>query len=355
MSARLETTHATSQSVHAQISVIVPVRNEEQFIGHTLDQLLDQDRKGIVVEILVVDGRSTDNTRKVVTQYTEKHPEIRLLDNPHRRSSAARNTAVRQSHGEYLVIIDGHSEIPSRNYFTDLVDAFARSGVDCLGRPQPLDVTKATAFQRAIALARSSPLGHHPESFIYFDQEVDCPAISVATAYRRSVFDRVGYFDERFDACEDCEFNYRIDQAELRCRLVPKLAVKYEPRTSLCGLFRQLFRYGRGRVRLFHKHPKSFSLGTVLPAAFVAGVLFGPLICWAIPLLWPAYLSVIIIYLLAILGESARLVFQSGDVRPLPWLPGVFAAIHFGSGSGVLLEALHFSRLKQISVLGKRE
>ena len=185
------------------VTIIVPVRNEERHIASTLDQLLAQERQGIDTEILVVDGRSTDRTREIVAQYAEKHPIIRLLDNPHQLSSAARNKAIRQSHGEYLVLIDGHCEIPSRTYLIDLVDAFQRSGADCLGRPQPLDVAHATTMQRAVALARSSRLGHHPGSFIYTDKEVNCPATSVAVAYRRSVFEEVGYFDEQFDACED--------------------------------------------------------------------------------------------------------------------------------------------------------
>jgi succinoglycan biosynthesis protein ExoA len=341
--------HVTAtNSVHNKVSitVIVPVRNEQEHIAHILEQLLEQDHKGLDIEILVADGRSTDNTRDIVTTCAENNPEIQLIDNPHKLSSSARNIAIRESHGDYLVVIDGHCEIPSRTYFIDLVDAFNRSNADCLGRPQPLDVNDATLLQRAIALARSSRLGHHPDSFIYSDQEVDCPAASVAVAYRSSVFDTVGLFDETFDACEDYELNHRIDQAGLRCRLVPKLTVKYQPRPSISGLFLQLFRYGRGRVRLFRKHPESFSLGSFIPAAFVAGVVCGPIVCWAMPLLWPAYLSIVTIYLLAIIGESTRLAWQAGNIYTLLWLPVVFAAIHIGSGSGVLLEISHFFRLK---------
>ncbi len=293
----------SSTDVVASVVVIVPVRNEEQHLANTLDQLLNQQHAGISVEILVVDGQSTDRTREIATDYAQRYREVRLLDNPNRLSSSARNIGINSSQGEYLVVIDGHCEIPNRTYFTDLVDAFERSGVDCLGRPQPLDITHATSLQRAIALARSSRLGHHPDSLIYSNQEVNCPAASVAIAYRRSVFDQVGLFDEAFDACEDYELNHRVDQAGLRCRLVPKLTVKYQPRATLGGLFRQLFRYGRGRVKLFRKHPEAFSLGAVIPALFVMGVLLGPLVCWVIPILSYIYISVVGIWLLAILGK----------------------------------------------------
>ncbi len=323
-----------------KISVIVPVRNESKHIQATLNQLLTQDYPSDRFEILVIDGQSTDDTPELVRQTASQHTNVHLLDNPKRLSSAARNIGVRQSTGDVVLLVDGHCEIPSQSYFTDLSAAFGRGDVDCLGRPQPLDVTGATSLQRAIALARSSRLGHHPDSFIYSSEEIDCPATSVAIAYRRSIFDQVGYFDERFDACEDCEFNYRIDQAGLRCRLVPKLSIKYQPRNSLRGLFRQLYRYGRGRVRLFRKHPAAFSLSAILPALFVAGVIIGPIVCSIVPPLWTLYAAFIAIWTIALLAESARLAIQSGDRATLRWLPIVFAAVHTGSGWGVLRETL---------------
>jgi len=327
------------QQVRATVSVMVPVRNEESFIGDTLDQLLAQQHDDIEVEILVVDGRSTDKTREIVVQYVEQYPEIRLLDNPVKLSSAARNKAIEQSHGDYLVLIDGHCEIPSRTYFIDLVDAFERSSADCLGRPQPLDVTDATPLQRAIAVARASYLGHHPGSYVYTDQEVDCPAISVAVAYRRSVFEEVGYFDERFDACEDCDLNHRIDKASLKCRLAPKLIVKYQPRNSLRDLFRQLYRYGRGRMRLMRKHPDSFHIISKLPAVLFV-IIAGLLVCWTIPFLWTSYIVAIAIYVTIVSTTSIWESIRKRDAKLLLWLPVVFVAIHAGVGTGIIIETL---------------
>src|SRR5262249_36769813 len=153
-----------------------------------------------------------------------------------------------------------------------IAEAFLVSRADCLGRPQPLDVTGANCMQRAIAAARSSRLGHHPASHIYSNREGFVPPQSVAIAYCRDVFDMVGLFDERFDACEDVEFNHRGARAGLACWFTPRVRVRYYPRASLPGLFRQMVRYGRGRVRLLRKHPDTFSLPGFVPAAFLAGV-----------------------------------------------------------------------------------
>src|SRR5262249_2194741 len=161
--------------------------------------------------------------------------------------------------GVVCVGTDGLCARPTRRYLGDLADAFARSGADCVGRPQPLDVSDATPLQRAIAAARSSRLGHQPDSHVYSSAEGFVPPHSVAVAYRRSVFETVGLFDETFDACEDVELNHRVARAGMRCYFTPRVAVHYYPRSCLTGLFRQMMRYGAGRVRLLRKHPETFS------------------------------------------------------------------------------------------------
>src|SRR4051794_26830844 len=73
------------------MSVIVPVRNEARFVAHTVEQLVHQDYPVGRFEILVVDGRSTDDTREIVSSLAAIHPNVKLLHNPRRLSSAARN------------------------------------------------------------------------------------------------------------------------------------------------------------------------------------------------------------------------------------------------------------------------
>jgi succinoglycan biosynthesis protein ExoA len=322
------------------ISVIVPVRNEQACIADTLEQLLRQRYDPARFEVLVADGRSTDDTRSIVAALQASHPNLRLLDNPRRWSSAGRNTAIRAARGDLLVLIDGHCDLDNPNYLADLADAFARSGADCVGRPQPLDVAGASPLQRAIALARASRLGHHPDSHIYSEREGFVPPQSVAVAYHRSVFQRVGLFDEAFDACEDVEFNHRVARARLTCFFTPRVRVRYFPRASLPGLFRQLVRYGRGRVRLLRKHPDTFSLPGFLPAAFLAGLLTGPLLALLVPLLAWVYAAALGVYALVVLLFSLDLSRRRRELALLPLLPPVFLTVHLGAGAGVWRELL---------------
>ena len=275
-----------------------------------------------------------------MAKFAEAHTNVRIFDNPQRLSSAARNIAIRHARGDVVLLVDGHCELADRGYLRKLAAAFERSGADCIGRPQPLDIAGASRLQRAIAAARSSRLGHHPDSFIYASEEQFVPAKSVAVAYRRKVFEQVGYFDENFDACEDVELNHRIDLAGLKCFFTPEVAVHYAPRDTLRGLFRQLVRYGRGRVRLLRKHPETFSVSSLVPGLFVAGVLLGPLAGLAWAPLAVVYIGVLLLYAAIVLAGSIAVARHAHDYRLVGWLPLVFATVHAGSGTGLLLEVV---------------
>ncbi len=321
------------------LSVIIPVRNEAAHIADVLDRLLEQKYENF--EILVVDGLSSDGTQEIVKKYVERHTNVHLFDNPKRLASAARNVGVRNARGDAVLIIDGHCLIMNRDMLGNVNRAFVETGADCLGRPQPLEMAGATWFQWAVAVARRSPLGHHPDSFIYSNQAQFSPAGSVAVAYRKEVFDRIGLFNEDFDACEDVELNHRVDLQELRCYFEPAIAVHYVPRKTLTGLLYQMVRYGRGRMRLYRKNKgvgfvsfvKSFA-----PALFLFWLIVTFPAMFFDPSLCKIYFGILALYGIIVLGESFRLAVLGRRLSLLPLLPIVFVALHFGFGYGILRE-----------------
>lgn len=327
------------------VSIIVPVRNEAAHIRQTLHGLARQDFLTSEFEILVIDGLSDDGTPTIVREMQSSIPNLRLFHNPKRWASAARNVGVRHARGDYLVIVDGHCQVRDPRFLTHLVEAFQTSGADTLGRPQPLRCDDPTPFMRAVAAARTSWLGHNPDSDIYSDVARFVPADNVAVAYRRDVFDLMGGFDESFDACEDVEFNTRIRQVGLTCYFTPKVAVEYQPRSTPRRLFSQMARYGRGRARLGGMHPRTISLPSLVPSLWLTWLVIGGLL----GLFWlPLALMVagsLATYLLVMLIESARVWRKKSGVSLVP-LMIAFATIHTGFGIGYLLEMVaNLSRL----------
>jgi succinoglycan biosynthesis protein ExoA len=315
------------------ISVIVPVRNEARSIERTLRSLLTQDYPPDQFEVIVADGASTDETVPVVRRLQAEFGNLKLVFNAGRLASCGRNTAVRHATKDAVVVVDGHCHVPDRNYLKNVAAAFAASGADSLGRPQPLDVGDPTPFQRAVSAARSSRLGHNPDSDIYSDQPKFVPPQSTAVAYTRTVFHRVGLFDEAFDACEDVEFNERVHTAGLTCYFTPAVKIVYEPRGSFGALFYQLSRYGLGRAKLTFKHPKSLTLPALVPPLWVVWVLVGGLASLFVPYLGWLWLASVGLYVAVLLASA--LVLGRGQPRGVGVrIPLVFVAIHTGFAWG---------------------
>lgn len=328
------------------LSIVMPVRNEERFIRDTLMQLLEQDYPAERYEIMVVDGISDDGTRNIVTVLAKQYPQIRLLDNPARISSSGRNVGFRNGKGDYFLVIDGHCFIPTNKLFRNVIECFEKYGTDCLGRPQPLDPPGLTTFQKAVALARNSRLGHGGDSLIYGDYEGFASPVSNGAAYRREVFGKVGYVDETFDAAEDLEFNFRVEKALLRSYTSPLLTVRYYPRENMKGLFCQMLRYGIGRYRFIRKHPEALTVNQLIPAGFVLGLLLFAIFCswfllsgandskFGLSFLFFGLLCVIyFFYVLIVLAESLRIAAGNGRIH-YSLLPLIFFIIHFGIGCG---------------------
>ncbi len=326
---------ASAGSSRPLVSVVLPVRNEGRFIGSVLQELSEQDFPRQDFEVIVVDGESTDDTVAEAQKYQDRFDRFRIVNNPKRLSAAARNLGYQASVGEFIIFIDGHCRIPSPRLLADMTAIFHHKRVDALCRPQPQTAGPQTYFQQAVSLARSSALGHAIDSTIYGNQERIVPAASSGAMYRREVFEKVGEFDESFDACEDVEFNTRIDKAGLKAMISSRLTVEYAARTSLRGLFRQLYRYGFGRWRLARKHPSTLGVGTVIPMLFVLG-LFALPFCWLISLEAGVIVSVPYVLYLVTVGAVSLGIARRNRKSMIFILPLIFFTIHFAFGSGFI-------------------
>jgi len=316
------------------LSVVIPVRNEERHIGAVLDKLLEQDYPRDRMEIIVADGNSTDRTAEVVKRYAASN--VIYAPNPAQLSSVGRNVGVSKSRGDIIVFIDGHCEIPSRTLLSDTVEMLTGTGADCLARPQPLTFSTVSATQKAIAAARASVLGHGTDSTIFntiYEGPVD--PTSSGAVYRREVFNRIGFYNEAFDACEDVEFNHRVKRAGMRCWISPKLTVNYHPRESLGQLFRQMMRYGIGRARLAKHHLDAFTFVQLIPAIFVVAVPIGAFLSFLLPQLALFYAAFLGCYLGALLVTGICNVHALG-LRGAMIMMGALVVIHAGLGIGFI-------------------
>jgi succinoglycan biosynthesis protein ExoA len=330
-----------------KISIVIPVRNEARYIAATIDYLLKQDYPADKMEILVADSGSDDGTSEIVTEIAAKDPRVRFLNNPGRLSSAGRNVGAKNASGEIITFVDGHTYIDNNQLLSNTARLMSEKGVSVLSRPQLLDTPGNSSFQRAVALARRSVIGHGLDSTIYLTADKYVNPSSSGASYKREIFEKIGYYDEAFDACEDVEFNCRAAQNKYKSFSSMKLAVYYYPRDSFRALFKQLKRYGIGRFRLAKKHPGTLSLGTLIPVLIAFGVpLLGILSIFLSFLQYPFFLSAGLI-ITAVLGWSLVIGLKEG-VEFIPLLPFVYLTVYGGLGCGFVLGFFEALRGEQV-------
>ena len=319
------------------VSVLIAMRNEEAFIGRCLNSLAVQDYPAELLEILVMDGNSSDRSREIVSEMKGKLPNLHLLDNERQISPVAFNIGINNAKGEILTIISAHCYLTS-DYISRCVEYLAETGADCVGGP--IETIGENRTAEAIALAMSSPFGVGDALFRYSQEEQYVDTLAFG-AYRRDVFERIGFFDEELAGSEDDEFNYRLRRHGGKLFLAPAIRSFYYGRTSLRDLWTQYFRYGFGKVRVVQRHPRLVGVRHLIPAVFVAGLVTTAVLSPFSPLLALLFALIACSYLLISLALSVRIAARNGW-RYLPLLPLAFACLHFAYGTGFLLGLVHF-------------
>jgi len=320
-----------------KITVVIPIKNEAKYIATTIRQILEQDYPLDKIEIIVAYGESDDNSTEIVSEIAKKDSRVRLFSNLVGLASGGRNVGIKNATGDIITFIDGHTHIDNNQLLKNTAQLMAEKDVSVLSRPQFLDTPDNDFMQKGIALARKSAIGHGLDSTIFADGDMYVNPISSGASYRRELFEEIGLYDERLDACEDVEFNYRVAEAGYKSFTSMKLAVFYYPRASLSRLFEQMKRYGTGRFRLARKHPKTLSLSTLLPAFFTAGMpIIGVLSILSNATLF-LFVTLLSIYVLIILVGSFAVSLRKG-IKFLLILPLIYPTIHAGLGWGFLSE-----------------
>ena len=254
------------------VSAVLPCRNEVGHIEAAVRSVLAQEPPEGGFEVLAVDGMSDDGTRKILAQLAAGDPRLRVLDNPRRITPVAMNIGIRASRGRYVAIMGSHNRY-APDYLAKAV-AFLdrRRDVDNVGGSMFAD--GVSYLQKAVAVAFHHPFGVGGAR--WHDPSYDGPADTVfGGVYRREVFERIGLFDESLVRNQDDELNLRLTRAGGTIWHSPEIRSWYSPRGNLSQLFRQYRQYGYWKIPVIRKHRLPASIRHVIPALFVAALLFG--------------------------------------------------------------------------------
>jgi len=323
---------------HPFVSVIMPVRNEAAFIERSIGAVASQDYPNDRMEILIADGMSQDGTRKIISSLQQQHSNLKVVDNPGKIVASGLNAALRQAKGEIIVRIDGHCEVAS-DYLRRCVWHLLHDEVDAVGGPVETIGESRTA--RAIATAMSSRFGVGGSAFRVANSGTQFTDTVAFPAYRRSVIDRGGPFDEELVRNQDDEYNYRLRKLGVKILLASDIRSRYYSRATLAKLGSQYFQYGYWKVRVMQKHPRQMQLRQFVPLLFVVALLAGLLMMPIFPA--ARYLTGLILSLYAVAVITASILSaRRSEWQLLPLLPMAFATLHLAYGLGFLFGLMKF-------------
>lgn len=315
-----------------KLSVICPIYNEEKHIAACLDSILRQDFPKDELEVLLVDGMSTDRTREIVQQYTAQYPFIFLLDNPKRIVPTGLNIGIRVAQGDVIIRLDAHAIYPD-NYFSVLVDKLYALNADNVGGLCRTLPAKETPVCEAIAAALSSPFGMGDSHFrIGTNKEMQVDTVPFG-CFRREVFDKIGYFDEELVRNQDDEFNGRIIKYGGHIYLIPSVVIDYYGRDSIGKVSKMFYQYGLFKPLVNKKLGNPASVRQFFPFFFVLGLILGLLLSFVSIFFCILYIVVLALYIFLAAYYSIR---QVKGLKRIFLLMGTFFVIHVSYGWGYL-------------------
>jgi len=314
------------------VSIIAPCRNEARFIEKAIRTILENDYLSDLLEVLVVDGMSTDGTRDIVKKLCEQDGRIRLLDNPQKIVPSAMNIGIKVARGEYIMRIDCHATFAS-NYISKCVEVSQRTGAENVGGYWTTLPGADTPVAKAIAAATSCSFGVGNAMFRLSGPEQEVDTVPFGT-FRKELFEKIGLYEERLVRNQDIELNSRIRKAGGRVVISPEIQLSYYNRATFRGLWQQAFNNGLWNpytiwlvgsgLSLRHFVPMVFVL--VIMALGIGGFLYGP-VKWVL-------LGYILMYLFAAVVFSLRTSRRTESTTIL--VVWSFIVLHIGYGLGSL-------------------
>jgi glycosyltransferase involved in cell wall biosynthesis len=320
------------------VSIIIPIRNEVDFIEQTLRSVLNNVYPADKIEVLVVDGMSIDGTREIVEKLSKEDSRVRMLDNPGRIVPIAMNIGLKASRGDLFTIIGGHAKI---------APDFIVKSVRCLAEHSDawivggyIETVSDSFIGRVIAGAMRSPVGVGNARFRLgnYDGWVDTVTFGI---HHKWILDKIGYFDEELVRNQDDEFNLRTILAGGKIWMSNSIQSTYYARSSLRKLWRQYFQYGFWRIRTIQKHRKPAAARQLAPMLLILSLigLAAGGFWWSG--LWWLLVGELLVYASGLVYGACD-VYRREDLACAILSPLVFMILHFGYGIGCFWGLVRF-------------
>lgn len=316
----------------------VIARNEQIYLPELLEDLLAQTYPKELIEVILVDSSSEDETLTIMKKFQKDYAvtflDLKILNNSQMNQPSGWNVVLKNATSDVILRIDAHARLPM-----DFVENNMRcinSGEDVCGGPRENIIDEQTPWKQMLLEAEQSMFGAGIAAYRNGTEKKEYVKSVFHAAYRKEVFDQVGQFNEKLIRTEDNEMHYRIRQAGYRICYDPAINSRYQTRNSLPRMLKQKFQNGFWIGKTLFVCPGCISLFHIVPCVFLLGILLTIMllllgIVWPIVLFWCAYGVVnLLMTIMAVITSSNRNVLFC-------LLPFVFLLLHLSYGVGTFL------------------
>lgn len=317
------------------LSIIIPVYNEEKYIDRCISSLIKNEYPKDKLEIIFVDGMSNDSTREIISKYMKEYLYIKLIDNPKRTSPIAMNIGIKESKGELIMRMDAHSSYPS-NYISKLVEWKEKLGADNVGAVCRTEVIHRNKKSMSIAKVLSNRFGVGNGLFRIGVNEPMIVDTVPFGLYDKSIFSKVGMYDERLTRNQDIELNKRILRNGGKIYLVPDINFIYYAREDYKAIFKNNYSNGLWNIltAYYTKNIKSLSIRHFIPLTFVLSILLPVLLFIINKKFIIISISSIVLYLMLVILVSINI---KDNETSFFELVKSFFVLHWSYGLGSLV------------------
>jgi len=296
------------------VSIVIPCRNEEKFIGQCLDSLINQDYPKDKLEILVIDGASTDRTKDVISSYTQKYKFIKLFENSRKTTPISMNIGIKNALGEIVTKTDAHTIYP-QNYVSKSIKYLSEYKTACVGGIAKAMPKTNSLSAKAISLILSSRFGSG-SSFRTGVKKPQWADTAFGCFYKKEVFKKIGLYNENLIRSQDMEFNLRFKKTGGKILLVPDIVAYYYPTSTFKEFFKHNFTDGIWAFYPLKFKVPLFKLRHLLPFFFILTLLVSGFISIFFKPFFFIFLSILGLYLIASLFFSISIAVREKNLDP---------------------------------------
>lgn len=311
------------------ISVLIAVKNESRFIGETLTTLSKQDYPKDLLEIIIIDGNSSDNTIEEARKYEHEFENFKIIENKSELSAAGWNLGIKEAKGEVISILSGHVLL-EKSYYYKVVKNLTANICGIGGKAIPIGFNK---ISKLVAAAYKSRFGSGGATYISGKKAEKAETISFGSYWKKDLM-VVGGFDETVVRGQDWDLNLRLRKNGFILMFYPDIETRYYVRDSFSSLWKRQFLAGFWKWFINRKSAKHILFRHLIPGVFALLLILLTILSFASIISLYILIAMMIVYIIIVFAASITSGIKFSDML---YMLKIFFIIHFAYGLGIIL------------------